>query len=689
MTTFGKLVARGRWYAARLAAMPAAEIPHRIAEARTRLHWRRDTSGWQPFDNIGDGELADLAALRGRLARFGAFDAAVAVRDSVRRLRDGQFAFLGEVWPTVALEPGKLSQIPPTFWLHDPITGKSWPGPPLSSFDVNVRATGANIGDVKYVWEPNRLQMLQPLAAVIAGTQDRDLGQFGFSIIASWMAANPPYQGVNWKSGIELALRLVSLALFVAAFDPAALSAEERVRIRAIVVAHARYLAAFPSLYSSANNHRIAEGLGLFVAGALLPDVPEARAWRDEGREVIETETLRQILSDGVGVEQSPTYQAFSMEMVALTAQLANDLGTPLVETVIARLVRGAEYLSWLSDQNGCMPAIGDDDEGRVIAQPPDREPRYVASIVAAVAGLAKEADHTADLSVPRHDPHLRDVIFGSPQHSTREHSGVRVFDQGGISVADDTILGRRTHLVFDHGPLGMSPLAAHGHADALAVWLTIDGEPVFIDAGTFRYFSGGETRTALREGLAHNTLVIDGVTPSRTATAFSWRTRADARLTAADRGPAWSVAGAHDGYRRDFRVRHVRRVGRTETGFFIDDQLEENGRLLRVALRFLCDPAVSVARDHGGIKIDGRHGALCFVTPPKGFTVEIAETVHSLRFGHLAPTMQIILAGQLADDTARTQVDIVGPLTSRARVGDAGVVASGPQRDVMEKAWH
>jgi uncharacterized heparinase superfamily protein len=685
MTKLGNLLGRGRWYAARLAAMPAAEIPHRIAEARTRMRWRRDAAGWQAFESVGDGELADLAALRERLARFGAFAAAAAVRDSVRRLRKGQFAFLGEVWPDVAPGSDNSLQIPPAFWFCDPITGTSWPGAPLSSFDVDVRATGTRIGDVKYVWEPNRLQILHPLAAVMAATPDQELRELGFAIIASWAAANPPYGGVNWKSGIELALRLVSLTLFVAAAGPAGVSAAERASIRRIIVAHARYLAAFPSLYSSANNHRIAEGLGLFLAGALLPDVSEARAWRDEGRRIVETEAIRQIFPDGVGAEQSPTYQAFSMEMVVLAAQLANDLGMPLANSVIDRLVRGAEYLSWLCDQNGSVPAIGDDDEGRVIAQPPDREPRYVASIVAAVAGLAKDVD----LSVPPHDPHLRDVIFNSPKRSTSRHSGLRVFDQGGISIADETILDRNIHLVFDHGPLGMAPLAAHGHADALALWLTIDGEPVFIDAGTYRYFSGGETRSALREGLAHNTLVIDGLTPSRAATAFSWRTCANARLIAADRGPAWSIAGSHDGYRRDFRVRHVRRVGRTPTGFFIDDQLDGNGRPLPVALRFLCHPRVSVARDGGGLLIKGQRGALCLVTPPKGFGVEIAEAVHSGRFGHLAPTTQVILAGRLADDTARTDVEIVGQTKFRAHVGDAEVVASGAQSEMREKAWH
>jgi hypothetical protein len=50
---------------------------------------------------------------------------------------------------------------------------------------------------------------------------------------------------------------------------------------------------------------------------------------------------------------------------------------------------------------------------------------------------------------------------------------------------------------------------------------------------------------------------------------------------------------------------------------------------------------------------------------------------------------VQIIFAGQLADDTVRTQIEVVGPAKARAHVGDAEVVASGAQSDVREKAWH
>ena len=201
MTRLGTLLRRARWYAARLSAMPPAEIPHRFAEAGRRMLWRRQAPGWRAFERAGDGEIADLAALRRRLALFGAFDCARAVRDSAGQICDGRFRFLGENWPPVGAGAHEPLRLPPTFWFHDPITGKSWPDAATSSFDVNVRTTGVQMGDVKYVWEPNRLQMLHPLAAIIAATPESGARPVALAIIASWMRANPPYGGVNWGVG--------------------------------------------------------------------------------------------------------------------------------------------------------------------------------------------------------------------------------------------------------------------------------------------------------------------------------------------------------------------------------------------------------------------------------------------------------------------------------------------------------
>ncbi len=666
-----RLLLRARWFASRLAVMPLAEFPHRFAEARRRMIWRRDPTGWRAFEGIGDGALADLAALRARLAGIAALNTHQHVAQSVRWSCEGQFTFLGEVWPHIASMSGEPLQIPPAFWFYDPITGRSWPDQATSSFDIDVRSTGIDIGDVKYVWEANRLQMLHPFAAAMAQAQDQKTRRIIFAILESWAAANPPYRGVNWRSGLELALRLVSILLVVASMPPSTLCAEQRVLIRRMVVAHAQYLAAFPSLYSSANNHRVAEGLGLFLAGLMLPDCDAAHEWHEQGRKILEAEAVRQICADGGGVEQSPTYQAFTMEMLALAVSLANDMGKPLDPEVIARLVRGAEFLSWLADENGFVPAIGDDDEGRVIAQLPDREPRYVASVIAAVAGLALRDD----LATAAHDPHLRDALFASPQTSSVARRTLRVFEQSGLSVVNDWISGRRIHLVFDHGPLGLAPLAAHGHADALAIWLTIDDEPIFIDAGTYLYFSGGKVRAGLRESLAHNTLAIDGVSHSRVATAFTWATMASGRLVTAAQGPSWWMVGAHDGYRKRFGVRHVRRVARRDSNLTIDDRLIGSRRPRAVTLRFLCHPRVAVAINDGCVTISGRCGPLCRIVPPSGFGVEVAEALHSQCFGHVASAPQLVFAGELADDAATTMIEIADPATADALACDGAAV--------------
>jgi hypothetical protein len=659
----GPLLRRGRWYAARLAAMSPGEIPHRIAEASRRAKWRQAAGGWQALRAAGDGPIADFALMRARLARAGAADGAHPAQDSLRRTLAGRLGLLGVAWPAFAVERGRLN-IPKSFWFHDPVTGRAWPGAETPGFDIDVRATGEKIGDVKFVWEPNRLQFLHPLAAALAATGDPALRQMALAALDGWAAANPPYRGVNWVSGLELALRLLSIALVVTAADPATLRIEERALIRRLVLAHARFLAAFPSLFSSANNHRIAEGLGLFVAGALVPDLPEAPGWLAQGRRVLETEAVRQILADGVGAEQSPTDQAFSMEMLALAVRLADDLGAPLDPAVSDRLARGAEFLAWLTDQNGHAPAIGDDDEGRVIAQPPDREPRYVASIVAAVAGLTGRAD----LAPAARDPHLRDAMFDSPPAAPRARSGLRISELGGISIARETIAGRGVHLVFDHGPLGLLPLAAHGHADALALWLTVDGEPVFVDAGTYLYFSGGATRTGLRESLAHNTLAIDGASHSRASTAFGWAQAASAELVAAGRGPDWWVLGGHDGYRKRFGVRHLRQVRRTPTGYAIRDRLDGAGAPLPVTLRFLCPADVALTAASSGFAIGGRNGPLCRIAPPHGYAVETIETARSERFGQIAPATQLVFAGLLGREAVTTLIDIAArPAAGRA----------------------
>ena len=122
-----------------------------------------------------------------------------------------------------------------------------------------------------------------------------------------------------------------------------------------------------------------------------------------------------------------------------------------------------------------------------------------------------------------------RGTSWITSQPSTIERTGLRSFPAGGYTV----IRGKGEApavLTFDHGPVGYLSIAAHGHADTLSVWLSIGSQPVFVDAGTYRYHSRKALRDAYRDTAVHNTLTLRGASSSRPSGPFNWATKAKGR---------------------------------------------------------------------------------------------------------------------------------------------------------------
>ena len=162
-----------------------------------------------------------------------------------------------------------------------------------------------------------------------------------------------------------------------------------------------------------------------------------------------------------------PASADFSAFSLALFLRAASALGRErsLPETTVDRLSAWSAHSLWLMDADARVPAIGDFDDCRVIATTQAPEPRYVASIVAAVSGCVGRPD----LAPPANDPSIRDVILVHRYH--QQPVGMHSFD-GGYSV----FRSRRDPIVltFDHGPTGYLSIAAHGHADTLSIWLSV-----------------------------------------------------------------------------------------------------------------------------------------------------------------------------------------------------------------------
>jgi hypothetical protein len=122
-----------------------------------------------------------------------------------------------------------------------------------------------------------------------------------------------------------------------------------------------------------------------------------------------------------------------------------------------------------------------------------------------------------------------------------------RAFKEGGYYILEKVLRGRNVKVVFDCGPLGMRPMAGHGHADALSFALYLNGTPVFIDPGTYTYYKKGAWRDYFRGSSAHNTMRMDGRDQSLFGGLFLALKQAEAGCDEWTEGE--KVAGRHSGY--------------------------------------------------------------------------------------------------------------------------------------------
>ena len=571
------------WYVRRLQSMPLAEIPHRVKEAclkqlgRLPLVARRDARLPSGFTTK---KLPVLPLKTVELKMSISADELKKLGSDVDRLCNQPLELLGKQWPLDSS----------CDWSLDPESLQRWS---WQQYTFSIpRRSGQGPGDVKLVWELSRLQHLQVLA-LGAFVLDRDDAKTRcLQHLDAWLEGNPPHQGLAYASGIELASRVVSILFIVTCLGSDSIPAPLATKIWQALAVHGKWIARFPSLYSSANNHLVAESVALFVLGCVAPELPGAIAWRSKGWARIAELAGLLVLADGAGAEQSPTYLAYTMEWFLL-ARVVKSTAHKIDKTEIdAALRRGACFISCISDIRGHMPFIGDCDDS-VVLKAGLEEDNHPGSIVIAIAAVLR----SGDILHPAFAADLRTRLFTAaevPQATLQLQSNV--FELGGYTVLRSREASREVFLMFDHGPLGYEPMAGHGHADALSVWLHVDGKPVLVDFGTYRYNADAGWRDWARSTAAHNTIEINGLSQSDITGPFNWGRKAAGILiehNTADR--AQFCRAAHDGYIETCGIRHKRLVETdSAAGLVVTDELAGEGRH-SVKLHFHLSPEVEV----------------------------------------------------------------------------------------------
>jgi hypothetical protein len=462
----------------------------------------------------------------------------------------------------------------PIDFSRDPFSGSRWPDGHGKLIDYRH----ATVGDPKWIWELNRCQDLPLLAqAYLVSSQERFAEQ-AVTQMVEWIGQQPPGRGIAWSSGFEAAIRGISFAVCFDALRASAAMNPDRARvILGALWQHARWILRDPSTHSSANNHRIGELAGLATIGLLAPELAEAERWAKEALDGLAREAERQILPDGLGAEQAFAYTLFVADLMLLVVALCDSRARPLPSKVTAALERAAGALSAQLGNEEPSPTYGDTDDGCAIRLDTTelREARGVAAALAARFGHPGARRVAGSLDPPAWWFFGTDGADRFARIPGEEAPGNVLLGNGGLVVFRH---GRRRVLV-DVGPLGYLSLAAHGHADALQVTLSDEGEELVVDPGVGSYFGRDDWRAAFRGTGFHATVLVDGRDQSESGGRFLWTRHAQTRILHLDLDEGVVVA-EHDGYTRlADPVRHRRAVVGLPWGpVLICDRLEARG---------------------------------------------------------------------------------------------------------------
>ena len=575
-------------------------------------------------------------------------------------LSDHQFTFLGVenmYWGN------------PIRWCYDPTQKIESPRKPAHRLDYrNVDQAG----EVKYIWELNRHQHLPFLALAFLLSGKERYATEVVGQLRDWIHENPYPMGINWTSALEAGMRLISwswVCFLLKASGRELPEAFFRSLGEQCGFIHRKF-----SLYSSKGNHLVGEGSGLFIASLLFAVEPYRSSWMSDAYRILTKQIEEQVNEDGSHVELSIGYHRFVTELFLLPALLGKINNVHFPGRYWKKLDAMIRYIYEMQDSAGGYPDVGDNDAGRCLYFD-TLSPHSNTFLLTTGALLFNNPCYLRGIQRPDSktlitlgkDSHAKFCDVKKEEENVQK-PGSKIFKNAGyciLTVYEEGIGDIR--LLFDHGPVGMEPMAGHGHADVLSFTLSLDGKAFFVDPGTYTYRAGDMWRMYFRGTSAHNTVRIDEQDQSVSRGTFMWARKAIGRLVQWKPDAENPVArAAHDGYTRlKDPVEHTReiRLERKERRILIQDEIMAKASH-RIEIFFHLHPLCEIRKEKDTLWIHRDGKRIGLVKDPrmesrivKGGTDPILGW-YSKSYGKKEPTHTLVTSHLSVGDTAyRTRI--------------------------------
>lgn len=459
------------WY--RLRAMEPSEVAHRLLDRA--LRWTEPAARRGLAGVILPGRVATFPQLPVQQQATATLRAAV--RDAASAIGAGRWVLYG--WKEVQVSD-------PPDWQRD-----------------YMRDTADAVPEPRNVWETNRWTELVRLAQHAWLNQEREAARLVQRWLQDWCDRNPLGVGINWRSGLEAAVRLVNFCwidALIRGCGEADLQATQVRLAQQIVPAHAWWVWRRRSIGSSANNHLIGELAGLVLATRRWPTLSRVSGSAERLWEQLAREVLRQFAADGGNREQALHYHQFAWELGWQAQRVIGPFPGPVAE----RLRAAALFLSDLTHPEEPWD-FGDSDD---------------AELTPFTAGCGSTRAEWHAWLTGAASPALHFWLGRPPQLPRLAGTGWRVYPDSGLAVQDVNHWKAR----LDASPLGWGRLAAHGHLDALHLSLWDGPRAVAVDPGTGAYLGDRSLRDRLSSWEWHNGPVpVSGLERPRRRGAFVW----------------------------------------------------------------------------------------------------------------------------------------------------------------------
>ncbi|EOU1571346.1 alginate lyase family protein [Clostridium perfringens] len=369
--------------------------------------------------------------------------------------------------------------------------------------DINIIN---KVGDAKIILEINKQQYLLDLALAYMVTNESKYYYKVVDEILRWINDCNNYIGPGWKSGLEIGLRCLSWMYSLSIINcENELKYEEKLKILDSLIEQADFVYNRLSLFSSANNHLVGEAAFLLHVSFFV-NCNRSDKWRIRAIKILNEQINNQFFDDGVNKEQSINYQLHTMELYFLSQNLLNINDMSLDNKCLEILKNSCRYILCISEKDGSYFNIGDEDGGEILRfRVEDNK----------VNSLLSCAEDVLNVSIDRKlYSNVKDKLIYKVNELEKfeviSENNTNIFRNGGMLVKNLYFNNKKYKISFDFGECGLSPLYAHAHSDLFSFNLNINGKPIFIDCGTYKYHNSNGLRDYFRSSIAHNTISIN-----------------------------------------------------------------------------------------------------------------------------------------------------------------------------------